>query len=86
MSKRPHEDSVFAKTANFLERSASTPGNSISINELLSNSEEPEVDHSEAHARKPRNFIASVVYLPFQSIKVIDNLSNKIYRHAKTVA
>uniref|UniRef100_A0A093UKU9 Sterol uptake control protein 2 n=1 Tax=Talaromyces marneffei PM1 TaxID=1077442 RepID=A0A093UKU9_TALMA len=60
MSKRPHEDSVFSKTANFLERSASTPGNSISINELLSNSEEAEADHSETHARKPRNFIASV--------------------------
>ncbi|PCH00765.1 Hypothetical protein PENO1_046240 [Penicillium occitanis (nom. inval.)] len=60
MSKRPHEDSVFQKTANFLERSASTPGNSISINELLSNSEEPDADQSETHARKPRNYIASV--------------------------
>ncbi|EED18183.1 C6 finger domain protein, putative [Talaromyces stipitatus ATCC 10500] len=63
MSKRSHEDSVFSKTARFLEeRTPSTPGNSISINELLSNSEEPEADHSETHnsTRKPRNFIAAV--------------------------
>lgn len=84
MSKRPHEDSVFQKTANFLERSVSTPGNSISINELLSNSEEPDADQSETHARKPRNYIASVV-CPTFSTQNIKNLSNKIYRRAKIV-
>ncbi|OKL64275.1 hypothetical protein UA08_00234 [Talaromyces atroroseus] len=63
MPKRTHEDSVFSKTLGSLDPGGQ--GNNISINELLSNSDEPEPDHSETHTRKPRNFIAAVVHIFF---------------------
>lgn len=62
MSKRPHEDSVFSKTSGSSEPGSLVSGNNFSINELLSNSEEPEGETPGSQARKPRNFIAAVVH------------------------
>jgi hypothetical protein len=72
MPKRTHEESVFSKTPGSLD--PGEPGNSISINELLSNSDEQEHDPSETNARKPRNFIAAVVCR--DAIVVIEHCTN----------
>jgi hypothetical protein len=60
MSKRPHDDESASDAPATSEAVGISNNNGlVSINELLSPSEEPEPQGS--HAKKPRSFIATVV-------------------------
>jgi hypothetical protein len=61
MSKRPHVETA-SDAPGMPEGVGGSNNGLVSINELLSPSEEPEPH--ETHAKKPRNFIATVVPIP----------------------